>query len=385
MSGVSTVFFNGKFVAQPTTGVQRFSRELITAADRLIVAGRWRTEARLVLLVPGGHADRLPRLSCFEVREVPATRLHVWEQLQLPRATGGQLLVNLSGSAPLFKRNQICTFHDAAIFDIPQAYSGMFGSWYRFLFRTQGPICRRVLTVSEFSKARLAHHLRIDAARIGVVPNGADHAAQPQDNGDLIERHQLRPGHYFLAVGSDNPSKNFASLMAAFSRLDRPDVQLVVVGGSNQAVFAGAGASTATADPRIVRTGRVSDSQLMALYRQALAFVFPSLYEGFGIPPLEAMRAGCPVLAANAASIPEVCGDAADYFDPHSVDDIAASLTRALDQPERLALLREAGHARVAHFTWDHAACLLLQELGVLGIVHPQPQASGPAAPAVPR
>jgi hypothetical protein len=158
---MTTVYINGKFIAQPTTGVQRFARELIVATDRLLSTGHWKTRAELVLLVPSGRViEPMPHLRNIRLKELPAT-LHVWEQLKLPLASRDSLLINLAGSAPLFKR-QVCTFHDAAVFDVPNAYSAVFGHWYRFLFRVQSTICRRILTVSEFSKQRLCHHLNFD-------------------------------------------------------------------------------------------------------------------------------------------------------------------------------------------------------------------------------
>lgn len=367
---MTTVFLNGKFAAQPLTGVQRFAREVIVAADRLLSSGDWKAKAEFVLLVPGGHlVSPLPALQHIRVRELAAMRLHAWEQLQLPWASRGKLLINLAGSSPLFKRHQICTFHDAAVFDIPQAYSRTFGRWYRFLFRTQSLVCRRVLTVSEFSRQRLSHHLKLPEAAIGVVPNGADHVQRLGHDNTVIERLALTRGQYLLAVGSDNPSKNFAALIAAFSRTQRhEDIRLVVVGGGNSAVFARSRGTT-SADPRIVQAGRVTDEQLKTLYAHARAFVFPSVYEGFGIPPLEAMMSGCPVLAARAASIPEVCGDAVAYFDPHDQDDMVRVLEWAMKGRAGLAALRHAGLAHAAQFSWDGAARRLFDELATLGVV----------------
>ncbi len=361
------IYINGKFAAQPLTGVQRFASELLVAADLLLATGAWQARVEFILLVPAGClAGPLPKLNHILIQKLPAKQLHVWEQITLPLYTRGHLLINLAGSAPLLKRRQVCTFHDAAVFDIPQAYSVTFGRWYRFLFRTQSHVCRRVLTVSEFSKQRLCHHLKLPEAGIGVVPNSADHVRRLSQDDSMIEQLGLNPGHYMLAVGSDNPSKNFAALISAFSNTRRqPDAKLVVVGGGNSAVFAHAD-GTAPIDPRIIRTGRVTDEQLKSLYVHARAFIFPSFYEGFGIPPLEAMVCGCPVLAARAASIPEICGEAAAYFDPHDQDDMVRTLERALDDPQWLDGLRHAGAQRALLFTWEASARRFLAELSEL-------------------
>jgi len=366
---IASVVLNGKFIAQSVTGVQRFARELLVAVDRLLDEERWTTKVPFVLALPAGHADAVPALARIEVREFSAGRLHFWEQCRLPGNSRDALLINLAGSAPLFKRGQICTFHDAAIFDVPGAYSALFTSWYRVLFRIQSRLSRRVLTVSEFSRERLSHHLRISPEKIGVVPNGASHVDRVSADDTVLQRIGVQHGRYLLAVGSDNPSKNFPALLAAFGALDSADTQLVVVGGRNKAVFSTTSDTDVVEDRRIIRAGRVNDAELKALYSHARAFIFPSLYEGFGIPPLEAMSAGCPVLAGNAASIPEVCGDAVGYFDPRDLDSIRAALERAVVDDGWIEGLRIAGRAHVARFTWTRAADALLSELAALGVV----------------
>jgi glycosyltransferase involved in cell wall biosynthesis len=134
--------------------------------------------------------------------------------------------------------------------------------------------------------------------------------------------------------------------------LDDPNLLLVAAGGGNNRVFAAA----AVSDPRLVSTGYVTDGQLRALYEHAACFVFPSFYEGFGLPPLEAMCCGCPVVASERASMPEVCGEAALYCDPADPASLAKQLRRVLDSTALQAELRAAGHARAASFSWDRAA-----------------------------
>jgi len=139
----------------------------------------------------------------------------------------------------------------------------------------------------------------------------------------------------------------------------------VVVGGSNQSVFAaGPPLAPATGSARVVHAGCLSDAELKALYQQALGLVFPSLYEGFGLPPLEAMACGCPVVAAHAGALPEVCGEAALYVDPTSTTSIEAALLRLATEPAERERLRAAGLARAATFTWRRSAGQLLSEVG---------------------
>lgn len=373
------IYINGKFLAQSLTGVQRFARQTLSAVDELLASGEWCTPSPLVLLVPRGRAIDLPRYRHIEIRELPAGRLHTWEQFRLPFASRGAPLLNLSGSAPLFKACQICTFHDTAVFDVPGAYSSMFVAWYRLLFQVQGRVSRRLLTVSRFSRERLSHHLGVSADRIGIVPGAADHMRQLGEEPEILQRLGIAPGRYFLAVGSATPTKNFGRLAEAFAGLPDADMRLVVVGGANPAVFADT-TDTVQDDRRIVRAGRLSDEALKTLYSKARAYVFPSTYEGFGLPPVEAMHCGTPVIAARAASIPEVCGDAAGYFDPLSLDDIRASLHRAWHDDAWLETLRAAGIRQAERFTWRNSALALMTELARLGLAEARVTAMSPLA-----
>ena len=357
-----TIFLNGKFTAQRTTGVQRAAGCIVGALDRLLEADVAARSVQWVLLCPpGGAMPVLRHIKCHVVG-LRRTSLHVWEQVCLPWASRGGLLVSLAGSAPLLKRRQVCTFHDAAVFDVPEAHTRVFGAWYRFLFRRIGRRAALLLTVSAFSRDRLVARVGIAPERVAILQESGEHMLPIEAHAGTLQRLGLRVGGYFVAVGSANPAKNFVALLKAVAGLPaRFDGRLVVIGGVNRGVFAAGDAPVA--GDRIVQAGAVSDAELKALYQSALALVFPSVYEGFGLPPLEAMACACPVAASNAASIPQVCGDAALYFDPHAVDAIGAAMMRLHDESALRDELRRRGAQRVKAFSWEAAARVLVERV----------------------
>jgi glycosyltransferase involved in cell wall biosynthesis len=356
------VYINGKFTAQATTGVQRVASQLLQALD----ARARDLPARCVLLCPPG--GRLPALRWIECvvlgrRYEP---LHLWEQCSLPLASRRGCLVNLAGSAPWWARTQVCLIHDAAVFDHPNAYAPAFSRWYRELFLRHARSGATLLTVSAFSRQRLAAALRIDASRIAVVSNGADHLHDIEPDVGVLRCLGLEGKRFLLVVATANPTKNLAGLLAAFAALPQPpdpqrSVSLVIVGGRNDRVFVRE--ATQDALPGVIRAGVVDDASLKALYQHARALVFPSLYEGFGIPPLEAMACGCPVVAADVASIPEVCGDVALYMDPRSTPAMAKALVRILEDDRLVQRLRQAGPQHAAGYTWAASARALIGAL----------------------
>lgn len=374
-TSVNTVFINGKFAARRVTGVQRVALNLLRALDESLsgpdglpatppstpqAATRW------VLLCPPGATP--PALRRIETCVVGSSSwpLHLWEQIVLPYAARTGLLLNLAGSAPMLAIRQVCLWHDAAVFDRPQAYTPAFSAWYRFAFRWLSGRAEQLLTVSAFSRGRLARQLHLPEERIGIVPNGAEHLLAVPADVSVLRRLGLESVNYFLAVGSRNPNKNLELLLSAWNGVTAtPMPRLVIVGSEDNLVFAGTVRAGDIRASTVVDAGAIDDAELRALYEHASALVFPSLYEGFGLPPLEAMACGCPVLCSHAASLPEVCGDAALYFDPLSTEQISAAMNRLLRDAELRASLRERGYAQARRFSWRLAAERLLAQIDV--------------------
>ena len=353
------ISINGRFLTQKLSGVQRYSRELVTALDRLIQCepltlgrSRWR------LLVPPG-ADPQFKLATIAVVVVGTGNGHMWEQRHLRRAAAGTRLLNLGNSGPVLHRDKLVVIHDAAVYRTPSN----FGTSYRIMHRLLGHLLAhtgQIGTVSEFSRRELAQVFGLREEAIGVVPNGCDHFVGRAQDAAVLKELGVDPGRYFLFVGNPAPNNNLAVLLAAFARLDRPGAKLVIAGSLDRAVFGGSGAAVGA---NVVFAGGCSDAQVAALYANAKAHVFPSVYEGFGIPPLEAMASGCPVIASDIPVIREVCGDAVSYFAPHDVAALLSMLEHHWDSCSHRPEQKQAAAERLAQFTWHSSARRLIEAM----------------------
>jgi len=346
---------NGRFLGRSVTGVDRFAGEWLRAVDRLRQAGDpCAAPLDIRLLVPRG-VEPPAGLATIPCDVVGRLHGHAWEQLELPVAARDGWLVNLCNSGPLATRRQLVVIHDVATFRVGEAYSRAFRAWYGrmvpWLYRRAG----RVATVSRFSRSEMAE-LFGPRDDVIVLPEGVDHVRGATADPSILDRHGLRQRPYVLAVSSQSPHKNFSAVVAAVQSIGDAPFDVVVAGGQNPKVFGG-GAPL----PDFVRyVGYVSDAELVALYRNAACFVFPSRYEGYGLPPVEAMACGCPVLAARAASMPEVLGEAAIYFDPGDPAELAARLTDLMADASERERRKQLGLNHVEGLKWEVAArCLL--------------------------
>jgi glycosyltransferase involved in cell wall biosynthesis len=239
---------------------------------------------------------------------------------------------------PTVRQPTVVTLHDVQHVDLAPLFSRAQRAWRRRTYDRAAAEAAAVVVVSEFVRERAVATLGLDAARVHVVPAGVDTAAFSPGS---EEREPL-----LLYPARPWPHKNHGRLLEAFAllRARRPELRLVLTG---------AGSERLAGIPGVDARGSVTTRELVSLYRRAACLVFPSLYEGFGLPPLEAMASGCPVAAARAGALPEVCGEAAVLFDPRDPQAIAAGVEEALERAEEL---RALGRVHAAAFSWDAAA-----------------------------
>lgn len=311
--------------------------------------------------------------------QMSAPMYSIREQWELPRTVPPcDLFWAMHYNAPMLPlraRKRMVTIHDMAHLSFQEGMSLPQKLYARLLMYTSTHFYDRILTDSRFSKEEILRHERIPADRVRVVHCGVDFARYhgQQEEGRLRaarEKYGL-PEHYFLYVGNVKPNKNLRRLIQAYGAFRKSKEEgpgLVIVGKREGFVNGIEGLDRLMEDacpPDTVRfTGYVEEDDLPCLYQGAEAFLFPSLYEGFGLPPLEAMASGCPVLVSNAASLPEVCGDGAVYADPYDIDSMRRAMNQILDG-DRAALISR-GRAQARKFSWDRAAAQVREILSEL-------------------
>jgi len=277
--------------------------------------------------------------------------------------TGADLLHYPSFNMPLFNsRPAVVTIHDLIYYLHPEACPNRLAHMYaRFIFKTISGRVRRIITVSEFSRDEIVEHLGIDPVKVAVVYNSVSPVYAPVEDEERLDRarkHYGIDGDYVFYVGNHQPRKNLERLVEAFASLVGKTGHLLVIAGKVDPRRSGlyAMAEEARFKGRVRFIGRVDDEYLPALYTMATMLVFPSLLEGFGFPPLEAMACGTPVLTSNAASLPEVVGGAGITVEPTSVDEIAGGMERLLSDPVLRAELSAKGLERSKAFGEREAA-----------------------------
>lgn len=274
---------------------------------------------------------------------------HVWEQGLLPAlAAGHPLLYSPANLAPVLYRRNAVVIHDAAALRHPEAYSALYVAYQRRMLPALAQRARVLITVSEFSRGELVEMLGVAPERVTVIPEGVDErffAAAPDAR--VADRYAL-PTRYVLALGTVSERKNLDVLGRAAAVLGQRGIELVVA-GSQRGYLRGSAAG-------LRRLGYVAEADLPALYAGAQALVMPSRYEGFGLPCLEAMAAGTPVVAAACAALPETVADGGLLVDPNHPDAFAQALVSVIEDADTRAKLIAAGRRRAARFPWSVTA-----------------------------
>jgi glycosyltransferase involved in cell wall biosynthesis len=293
---------------------------------------------------------------------------HLWEQLILPGMLKNELLWSPANTGPFRVANQVVTIHDVAPLDHPEWFSAKFASWYRWLIPRLVKRVRRVITVSNFSKTRLLELTGVEEARIIVIPNGVNQRffRRTAAEIDSVKRRLgVATSRYLLSLGSIEPRKNLARMLTAWSRcqaLLTDDISLVVA-GARGARHIHRNVVIADLPPRVCFTEAVPDEWLPALYSGATALIYPSIYEGFGLPVAEAMATGTVPIVSNCTALPEVVGNGGLMIDPFNIEELAYALVRICRDETLRSKLSDQSIQESSRFRWECAAQRVLSVL----------------------
>jgi glycosyltransferase involved in cell wall biosynthesis len=340
-------------------GTEIYLRELLAALGRIDTANEYFVFTNLET-----DADLVPRQSNFQwkpqavhARSRPARIL--WEQIVLPLEASRYkigVLFNPGFTAPVLAPCPCVTvFHDLQHKRHPEHFRWFDLPFWRLLLWASAHRSQKLIAVSEATRADLLHFYRLPEARVAVIPHGVDAA--------LFDLRRLQTEPLVLCVSTLHPHKNLERLIRAYARKKR-DYRLVIAGFRG---FRAQAIEKLVTDldlgAQVQITGWIGHEELYRLYDRALAFIYPSTFEGFGMPVLEAMAAGVPVACSDIAPLREVAGDTALYFDPLEEDALGTALDRIVSDQALRTRLAQAGRERARSFTWERSAAKTLEAL----------------------
>ena len=338
---MNKIYINGHFLQQQLTGVQRYGREILKGFDR------------------GGYPYEIIKpQKLFSSSRIGR---NLWQQMILPtRIKRRDVLWSPANSGPVFAEHHVITLHDIAIFPHPEWFSASYANWKRMVIPQIARRAKGILTVSAFSKSIICDHLDLDPQKVRVVYNGVDTGRFKPASESAIQqvcnKYNLTTP-YLLTLGSLNPRKNFRGTIEAWERCKKQEglehFVLAIAGGSH-ANFSSLDLDLSGGSVKLL--GYVDDEELPALYSGATGFILPSLFEGFGLPVIEAMACGTPVITSNTTALDEISGDAALKVSPYDTNAIKEGILELLSSPELQADLVDRGIKRARHFSWDKAA-----------------------------
>lgn len=340
------------------TGTEHYSFEVLRALGRLDDRHRW----TLYCNQPPRSLPPLP--PNFALRPIPLPRAwsHVRLSIEMLLRAPDVLWVPAHALPIAPPRRSVVTIHDLGFLHHPEAHTRIQRIYYRIFTRLSARRASHIIAISEATKRDLQHFYGTPGDRISVIYHGVDDRFKPIDDRDDLDRVLSRygiDGPYLLFVSTVQPRKNVARLIEAFALAHRRGVDALLVLAGKRGWLADQierRAAELGIEDRVRFVGYVADADLPALLSGALAYVIPSLYEGFGMTVLEAQACGAPVLASTTSSLPEVVGDAGLLVDPRDVGAIADGLLRLATKPDLRADLRARGLKHVKGWTWDRAA-----------------------------
>lgn len=343
------IIINGQFTARKMTGQERFAFEVVKSLDKIISV-----EDEVKLVVPT-NARNIPPVKNIRLVKFGKVKGFLWEQMFFFTYCifHKGISLNLCSIMPILKPGIIC-IHDISYKVNPQYFKTLYARlsqlWHKVMFHLAKRFSPIIFTVSEFSKRQMVEVFDIKPNRIIVVPNGWQHFEEVKPyNGDIEEKYpMIRSKEFFFSLGSLAPNKNIDWIFEVAKQ--HPQYEFLIAGNANMNF---AGKNYSDMDLRNVSfLGYISDSEIKTLMQKCKAFIFPSFFEGFGIPPLEALSVGAEIIVAKSSCLPEIFQNSAHYVDPYNtivcLDEILKSPVSGADK-----ILKEYDYSKTAHKMYE--------------------------------
>ena len=307
---MAKIIINGRFLIHRITGVERFAREIVRELDGIVKPGEYE-----IACPP--ETEEILELKNIKVVKIGRLHNQLWEHISFPLYVKKRKAVslNLCNVGPLLDPGIVC-IHDMKVRAKPEYFSKKFILWYRILFFNAIKRAKKILTVSNFSKNEIIKYYKVNPDRISVVPNGWQHLERISCGENILRKESLQRGAYFFSMCSLEPNKNFRWIAGTAKK--NVNETFVVAGSINNKIFSNGLGFECPSNMKLI--GYVSDEEANALMRNCKAFLFPSFYEGFGIPPLEALSAGTSVVVSDIPVMREIFGTTVHYINPNDAN-----------------------------------------------------------------
>lgn len=336
--------FNGRFLVRKLTGQERFASELLLELDKIC------NKDEFVLVVPE-YSETTPEYKNIKIVKYGRVKSHFWEQISLYSfcKKHNMISVNLTSTCPLLDSGIVCC-HDAAVYEIKELLTqNIYGKlslvWHKLMLRAVKQSNYPIITVSNYSKSRLARFMKVPESRFRVISNAWQHYLRVQEDDTIFKKLPAgyNKGEYFMALSSLSPQKNFVWVKEVAKR--NPEKKFVIVGRAEGFTKLG---SEELQENNLHFTGYLTDGEIKSLMKSCRAFIHPAVYEGFGIPPIEALSCSAELIIATTTCLPEVYGKSAHYIDPYNYDVdldelLKESIAPASEVLDRYSWKNEAG------------------------------------------
>ncbi|MEO0088401.1 MAG: glycosyltransferase family 1 protein [candidate division WOR-3 bacterium] len=346
------IIINGRFLTQKITGVQRYAFQLVKEIDFLIEKGEIEKGINFKIIAPKNIIHKL-ELKYIPIEKKGFLKGHFWEQIEFPFYLKNKILICLGNTAPLISlflnKKIVVTIHDLGFKYFPENYRFLFRFFYSLIIPIILKYAWAIITVSESEK-------RLILKRYPFVKNKIFAVAQGGFIENPITSWEIEEKDYLLYVGSLAKKKNLINFLLAFEIIVNKNIPLkAIVIAPEGRIFEKVNINiNPRVKERVKFINKVNDQELIAYYQNAFCFVFPSFHEGAGIPPIEAMSCGCPVLCSDIPVLKERCGEAAIYFNPYLPEDIAQKIILLFENQNLREELVKKGYERAKNFKWEN-------------------------------